>query len=88
MLINKITSALAPELVPMVYYHVNTRVHMFHFDSNTCVPLTCPELAFCKADVDMMTFVRLFMLFIPPVKNTHVVFITFYFHFLSKHVDF
>jgi len=36
------------ERVPMVYYRVNTRVQMFYFDSKTCVPLKCPELAFWK----------------------------------------
>jgi len=54
---------------------------MFYFDSNTFVPLKCPELAFWKADVDRMTFGRLFLLFPPPV---HLLFLTFYFHFLSK----
>jgi len=72
----------------MDYYRVNTRVQMFYFDSNTFVPLECPELAFWKADVYRMTFGRLFLLFSPPVKNTHLVFLTFYFHFPSKHVDF
>jgi len=61
---------------------------MFYFDSNTCVPLKCPELAFWKADVEMMTFGRLFLLSSPPVKDTPLVFLTFYFHFLSNHVDF
>jgi len=58
-------------------------------DSNTFVPLECPQLAFWKVDVDRMTFGLLF-LFIPPinVKNPHLVFLTFFFHFLSKHVDF
>jgi len=49
----------------MFYYRVNTRVQMFYFDSNTFVPLKCPELAFCKAYVDRMTFGRLFLLFTP-----------------------
>ena len=43
---------------------------MFYFDSNTCLPLKCPELALWKADVDRMTFGRLFLLFPHPVKNT------------------
>jgi len=64
----------------MVYYRVNSRVQMFYFDSNTSA------LAFWKADVDRMTFGRLFQLFPPAVKNTHLVFLTFYFHFLSKHL--
>jgi len=72
----------------MFYYRVNTRVHMFYFNSNTFVPLKCPELAFWKGDVDRMTFGRLFLLFPPSVKNTHLVFLTFYFHIFSKHVDF
>ena len=59
----------------MVYYRVNTRVQMFYLDSNTFVPLTCSELAFWRADVDGMTFGRLFVLFPPPVKNTHLVFL-------------
>ena len=80
--------SLAPERVPMFYYCVNTQVQMFYFDSNTFVPLECPELAIWKANVDRVTFGRLFLLFPPPVKNTHLVFLTFYFHFLSKHVDF
>jgi len=61
---------------------------MFHFDSNTFVPLTFLELPFCKADVNRMTFGRLFLLFPPPIKNPHLVFLAFFFHFLSKHVDF
>ena len=35
---------------------------MFDFDSNTFVPLKCPELVFWKGDVDRMTFGRLFLL--------------------------
>jgi len=50
--------------------------------------LNVPELAFWKADVDKMMFGRLFPLFPPPVKNTHLVVLTFYFHFLSIHVYF
>jgi len=45
------------------YHRVNTRVHMFYVDSNTFVPLKCPELALWKADVDRMTFGQLFLLF-------------------------
>ena len=30
----------------MFYYRVNTRIQMFYFDSNTFVPLKCPEQAF------------------------------------------
>jgi len=47
---------------------------MFYFDSNMFVPLKCPELSFWKVDVDRMTFDWLFLLFPPPVKNTHLVF--------------
>jgi len=80
---------IASVLVPMFYYRVNSRVHMFYFDSTTFVPLKCLEhIAFWKADVDRMTFGWLLLLFHYPVKNTHLVFLTFYFHFLSKHVDF
>ena len=71
------------ELVPIFYHRDKTRVHMFYFDSNTCVPLKCPELALWKADVDRMMFDRLF-LWPPLVKNTHLVFLTFYVHFLSQ----
>jgi len=72
----------------MVYYRVNTRIQMFYFDSNTCVHLKCPELAFWKAEVDRMMFGWLFLLLPPLVKNTHLVFLMFYFYFLSKHMDF
>jgi len=72
----------------MVYYRINTRVHMFYFESNTFVPLKCTEPAFWKAVVDRMTFGRLFLVFPPPVKNTHLGILTFYFHFLSEQVDF
>ena len=73
------TSSGAPERVPMVYYRVNTRVHILFFYSNKFVLLECPELAFWKADVDRMTFGRLFPPPpTPPVKNTfsisHVLF--------------
>ena len=44
---------------------------MFNFDANTLVPFKCPKVAFWKADVDRMAFGRLFLLFPPPVKNTH-----------------
>jgi len=36
---------------------------MFYFDSNMFVPLKSHELALLKADVDRMTFGRLFLLF-------------------------
>ena len=54
----------------MFYYRVKTQVQMFYFDSNTFVPLKCPELAFWKADVHRMTFGRLFLL-IPPSGKEH-----------------
>ena len=54
------------------------RVPMFYFDSNTIVPLKCPELAFWKANVDRMTFGRLFLLFPPSIKNTHLVFLMYH----------
>jgi len=63
----------------MFYYRVNTRIEILTF-----VLLKCPELAYWKADVDRMTFGRLLLLFPPQVKNTHLIFITFYFHFLSS----
>jgi len=59
---------------------------MFYFDSNTFVPFKCHELTFWKADVDRMKFDRLFLLFSPLLKNTHLVFLTFFFHFLSKNM--
>ena len=52
----------------MIYYRVKSRVQMFNFDSETCLPLlkiSSPELAFYKADVDRMAFGRLFLLFPP-----------------------
>ena len=61
---------------------------MFNFDAYTFVPFKCPKVAFWKADVDRMAFGRLFLLFPPPVKNTHLVFLTFYFHCISTHVYF
>jgi len=41
---NEITSAHAPERVPIFYYRDKARVQMFYFDSNTTVPLQCAVL--------------------------------------------
>ena len=39
----------APERVPLFYYRGKTRVQMFHFNSNTTVPLQCAALVFLES---------------------------------------
>ena len=43
---NKITSAQAPERVPIIYFRDKTRVQTFYFDSNTTVRLQGAALLF------------------------------------------
>ena len=45
-----------PERVPMFYYRVKTRVHMFYFEYNTTVPLQCVALVVWKVYVGRMSF--------------------------------
>ena len=56
---NEITSALAPEWVPIFYFRDKTWVQMVYFDSNTTVPLQCAALVFlesvCWQDVVWLT---------------------------------
>ena len=46
---NLITSALAPERAPIIYYRDKTQVQMFYFASDTTVPLQYVALVFLES---------------------------------------